>query len=65
MNYGIMFSVCIIGSSEIPKDTAAAIRLRFPLLADYSTVAVVTLLFLVCTAYLVNVGYNPFLYFNF
>ncbi|MCL1881405.1 MAG: MBOAT family protein [Oscillospiraceae bacterium] len=65
MNYGIMFGICIIGSSEFPKLSVTALRQRFPIIVDYGTIATILAIVVACTAYLVNAGYNPFLYFNF
>ncbi|MCL1788821.1 MAG: MBOAT family protein [Oscillospiraceae bacterium] len=65
INYGVMFTVCIIACSELPKNVVSAVNKRFPVLVDYGTVPVIIAIFLGCTAYLVNTGYNPFLYFNF
>jgi len=42
-----------------------AIRRRVPALVDYGAIPVIMAMFVGCTAYLVNAGYNPFLYFNF
>jgi alginate O-acetyltransferase complex protein AlgI len=65
MNYGVMFIICILACSEFPKDVAASIRRRLPSLVDYASIPVMTAIFIACTAYLINEGYNPFLYFNF
>jgi len=65
VNYGILFIICILACSEFPRDMAGAVRRRVPVLADYGAVAAVVAIFGGCVAYLVNAGYNPFLYFNF
>jgi len=65
MNYGVMFVICILACSEFPKDLMIAVRRRCPVLVDYGTIPVIAAIFVLCTAYLVNAGYNPFLYFNF
>ncbi|MCL2072023.1 MAG: MBOAT family protein [Oscillospiraceae bacterium] len=65
LNYGVMFTICIVACSELPKTVAQAIRRRCPALVDYGTIPVILAIFIGCTAYLVNAGYNPFLYFNF
>ncbi|MCL1902984.1 MAG: MBOAT family protein [Oscillospiraceae bacterium] len=65
INYGVMFTICIIACSELPKNVIASLNTRFPALVAYGTIPVVLAIFLSCTAYLVNSSYNPFLYFNF
>jgi alginate O-acetyltransferase complex protein AlgI len=65
MNYGVMFTVCIVACSELPANVVNAIHRRCPALVDYGAIPVILAIFIGCTAYLVNAGYNPFLYFNF
>ena len=65
MNYGIMFTICIFACSEFPRNIVNAVRRRLPVLVDYGTIPVVLTVFAASSAYLVNAGYNPFLYFNF
>jgi alginate O-acetyltransferase complex protein AlgI len=65
MNYGIMFAVCVFGATEAPKRMVNTLRARVPALVDYGAIVVIAAIFAGCTAYLVNAGYNPFLYFNF
>jgi alginate O-acetyltransferase complex protein AlgI len=65
MSYGVMLAICVIGCTEAPKRVVTAIRSRVPAVVDYGTIVVIAAIFVACTAYLVNAGYNPFLYFNF
>lgn len=63
--YGITFIICIIGCTDIPKKTVEFIRTKSALVINYAGVIVTMGLFILCTAYLVDQTYNPFLYFNF
>jgi alginate O-acetyltransferase complex protein AlgI len=65
VNYGVMFIICIFACSEFPKDVAGAVARRVPKLMSCATVIAMLAVFLMCTAYLVSGGYNPFIYFNF
>jgi len=65
MNHGVMFIICIFACSEFPRDVTGAIRRRIPKVVDYAKIPIMLAIFVACTAYLVNGGYNPFLYFNF
>ena len=66
-NYGVMILLCAVGATPVPARLAAKVR---TMLKDgtgwqllWSGAAMV--LFVVCTAYLVDATYNPFLYFRF
>jgi len=65
MNYAVMFAICFIAASRLPRMAVSALRSRAPALADYGSIIVIAAIFVACTAYLVNAGYNPFLYFAF
>jgi alginate O-acetyltransferase complex protein AlgI len=65
VNYTVLFIICIFACSEFPKDVTRAVHRRIPWLIEYGTIPVMLAIFIGCTAYLVNGGYNPFLYFNF
>ena len=62
-SYGFVFILAIIGATPIVRDTAAK--------AEKTTVGkilepiIMILLLLICTAYLVDGSFNPFLYFRF
>jgi alginate O-acetyltransferase complex protein AlgI len=65
MNYSIIFAICIFAATDISRRCYTYLHNRVPTVTGYATVIVVTAVFLACAAYLVNAGYNPFLYFNF
>jgi len=65
MNYGIIFAVCILGSSDIIKSLSVFIRTKAPKWAQYSIPVVQLAVMLASIAYLSTATYNPFLYFNF
>lgn len=69
--YSVTLSLCIYFSSEAPKNFKAAAEerlkkagLKVSVFEIIEPVAVLTLL-IASTAYIINDGYNPFLYFNF
>lgn len=63
--YGITFIICIIGCTDIPKKAVEFLRTRSAAVVNYTGIVVTMGLFVLCTAYLVDQTYNPFLYFNF
>ncbi len=65
MNYGIMFALCILGSSDIIKSLSTYIRTKAPKWTQYSIPVVQMVVMLASIAYLSTATYNPFLYFNF
>lgn len=65
MNYGVMFAVCILGSSDIVKNISTYIRTKAPKWTQYSIPVVQLVVMLASIAYLSTATYNPFLYFNF
>ena len=65
MNYGIIFAICILGSSDIIKNLSVFIRTKAPKWAQYSIPVVQLAVMLASIAYLSTATYNPFLYFNF
>ena len=62
-SYGLLFIAAVIGSTPWPKQLALKWEGR-PLGAIIEPVCTVILL-LICTAYLVDGSFNPFLYFRF
>lgn len=70
-NYGVLLILCAVGSTPLAAKTAGAIRSRiggahgrgtaWQMLWSVAAAAV----FVLCTAYLVDASYNPFLYFRF
>ena len=65
VNYGIIFAVCIFGSSDVLKTFAEYIRKKAPTWVQYGFPVVDTVIMLASVAYLSTSNYNPFLYFNF
>ena len=65
VNYGIIFAVCIFGSSDVLKTSAEYIRKKAPTWVQYGFPVVDTVIMLASVAYLSTSNYNPFLYFNF
>lgn len=61
----VMFVICIIGCTDIPKRIVEFIRKKSEVTLGYIAIPVCAAMFLLCTAYLVDSTYNPFLYFNF
>ena len=62
-SYGLLFIFAIIGSTPLPKQLALKWEHK-PIGAIIEPVVTILLL-LVCTAYLVDGSFNPFLYFRF
>ena len=65
VNYGVMFAICIIGSSDLIKRGTEYIRTKAPEWVQYFFPPVLTGVMLASVAYLSTADYNPFLYFNF
>ncbi|GHU46237.1 hypothetical protein FACS1894120_2700 [Clostridia bacterium] len=60
-NYGFVIVIGIIGSTTLPE----TLLQRFPKVSETVKTAGSLAVLVISTAYLVNAGYNPFLYFNF
>lgn len=65
VNYGIMFAICIFGSSDALKILADKIREKAPRWVQYGFAPVQLAVLLVSVAFIATSSYNPFLYFNF
>ena len=63
--YGIIFALCILGSSDLIKSFAEWIRNKAPKWMQFGEPVVQLAVMLVSIAYLSTASYNPFLYFNF
>lgn len=61
----VMFAVCIILSTRVIKQIGDYIATKLPALYQYSAPVLEVILMVICTAYLVDSTYNPFLYFRF
>lgn len=66
-NYFILFVLCAIGSTEIFAKVMKKLHSNYSTskLVYYATPVIQAALLLMCTAYLVDATYNPFLYFRF
>ena len=62
-SYGFLFIISFIGSTPLVRDTAA--KLENTRVAAILEPLLMILLLLVCTGYLVDGSFNPFLYFRF
>ena len=62
-SYGLLFVIALIGATPVVKQAASKLE-ETKLGRVLETVLVIALL-LVCTAYLVDGSFNPFLYFRF
>lgn len=60
-----LFVIMVLGSTPVPAKIMEIVKLKF----EKAEAAIFTLIYLsmmfICTAYLVNQSYNPFLYFRF
>lgn len=65
VNYGIVFSVCIIGSTDILKRISAYIKEKAPKWMLYGYPIVQTAVMMASVAFITTSSYHPFLYFNF
>ena len=59
-NYAVIFVIAIIGATPLPKLAVKKVKVL-----EYAEPVVLVLLLAVCTAYLVDGSFNPFLYFRF
>ncbi len=61
LRYLPLLAVCVVGCTPLPKKIFAKARAKAPVLAPILCVIALVL----CTAYMVDSTYSPFLYFNF
>ena len=61
----IIFIICIFASTNLYTDNINKIKEKKTGIITYLAPAVQLIMLLVCTAYLVDATYNPFLYFRF
>ncbi len=66
-NYFILFVICAVGSTELPKKLYDKLlfNVKKKEYVYYAIPVVQALMLLLCSAYLVDASYNPFLYFRF
>ncbi|MCL2108815.1 MAG: MBOAT family protein [Oscillospiraceae bacterium] len=65
LNYSVMLLICIFACTNLWRRIYTALYKITPAVLNYCAVAYEAVVFIFVTAYLVNAGYNPFLYFNF
>ncbi len=65
VNYGIMFALCIVGSTDMLKNIASKIKTSAPKWVMYGYPVIQTAVMLASVAFITTSSYNPFLYFNF
>ena len=63
-SYGLLFVLAIVGATPIVRDSADRLYKKFGWMAVVEWVVMIGLL-LVCTGYLVDGSFSPFLYFRF
>ena len=61
----LLLTAAMVGATPAPKIAAQAIARRWPRAASLLEPVMLVLLLLLCTAFLVDGSYNPFLYFRF
>ena len=61
----LLLLLAALGATPLPKHIARALQTRFPRAAAILHPIALCTLLLICTAYLVDGSYNPFLYFRF
>ena len=65
VSYGFIVVLCALLSSTLPTKVLAFAKRRYPVAVNYAQPVVQILFMLLCTAYLVDATYNPFLYYRF
>ena len=61
----LIFVLCIFGSTDLFGKILSKIKSKNNALIEWSAPFIQVILILVCTSFLVNATYNPFLYFRF
>lgn len=65
VSYFIIFILCIFFSIDTSKKLFDSFKAKFPKLSQIIIPILIVVLLIICTAYLVDATYNPFLYFRF
>lgn len=65
VNYGVIFALAIIGSSDLVKTISSRIKEKAPKWVLYGYPVVHTCVLLMSIAFITTSSYHPFLYFNF
>lgn len=61
----VMLVLCAIGSTELPSKLYGKLKNKSAKAVGYALPVVQTVLMIICTAYLADATYNPFMYFRF
>ncbi|MEG2596832.1 MAG: MBOAT family O-acyltransferase [Oscillospiraceae bacterium] len=64
-SYAVLFVICMIASVGWGRKGFTHLVKKWPTVGKVAQPAMVVLFMVLCTAYLVNATYNPFLYFRF
>lgn len=64
-SYLIILLVGIIGSTPLIKKVAEKLENKFPKIINIAEILLITELLILCTSYIIDGSFNPFLYFRF
>ena len=64
-SYGVLFLIGILGATPLVRNLAARFEEKLPRVCAIAEPVVLLALLLLCTAFLVDGSFNPFLYFRF
>ena len=64
-SYLIILLVGIIGSTPLIKKLAEKLENKFPKIINIAEILLITALLILCTSYIIDGSFNPFLYFRF
>lgn len=64
-SYLIILLVGIIGSTPLIKKLAEKFENKFPKIINIAEILLITALLILCTSYIIDGSFNPFLYFRF
>ena len=64
-SYGVLFLAGIVGATPLARNLAASFEEKHPKASAVAEPVVLLVLLLLCTAFLVDGSFNPFLYFRF
>ena len=64
-SYGVLFLAGIVGATPLVRNLALRFERKLPKASAVAEPLVLLALLLVCTAFLVDGSFNPFLYFRF
>lgn len=64
-SYLIILLVGIIGSTPLIKKLAENLENKFPKIINIAEILLITALLILCTSYIIDGSFNPFLYFRF